>query len=68
MEKATTNSKRTHVIKRESSWAIKKEGAKRATKLYKSKLEAIKAAKESRKKGVVLVVHKADGSIQEWIR
>lgn len=68
MEKTKTISKRTHVIKRESNWAIKKEGAKRATKLYKSKLEAIKAAKESRKKGVILVVHKADGSIQEWIR
>ena len=29
---------------------------------------AIAKAKESRKKGVILVVHKADGSIQEWIR
>lgn len=68
MMEEITNAKRMHVIKRKSNWAIKNEGAKRATKLYKSKVEAIKAAKELRKKGVILVVHEADGSIQEWIR
>lgn len=61
-------SQRTHILKRKSNWAIKKEGAKRASKLYKSKDEAIKAAKKSREDGVILVIHKSDGSIQQWIR
>jgi len=59
-------SKRNHVVKRGSGWAVKKEGNKRATKVYTSKKEAIEGAKESKKQGYDLVIHKKDGSIQKW--
>mgnify|MGYP005844457793 CR=1 FL=1 len=58
--------KRTHVLKRESGWAVKKEGAQRATKVYSTKEEAVKSAEKSRKSGSDVVVHKKDGSIQQW--
>jgi hypothetical protein len=59
---------RTHVVKRESGWAIKKEGMKRALKTYKTKEEAIKDAKKTKNDESVLIIHKKDGSIQKWLQ
>ncbi len=58
--------KRTHVVKRDSGWAVKKEGAKRASKVYTTKEEAVKGAQIDKKSGRDLVIHKKDGSIQKW--
>ena len=58
--------KRTHIVKRDSGWAVKKEGAQRATKVYPTKEQAIKGAEKSRKLGNDVVIHKKDGSIQKW--
>ena len=66
MAKKPASSKRTHVVKRESGWAVKKEGAQRATKVYTTKEQAVKGAEKSRKAGSDVVIHKKDGSIQEW--
>ena len=66
MAKKSSSPKRTHVVKRDSGWAVKKEGAKRATKVYTTKEQAVKGAEKSRKSGRDVVVHKKDGSIQTW--
>ncbi|MEX0597343.1 MAG: DUF2188 domain-containing protein [Candidatus Paceibacterota bacterium] len=66
MAKKQSSPKRTHVVKRASGWAVKKEGSKRATKVYTTKEQAVKGAEKSRKNGSDVVVHKKDGSIQTW--
>ncbi|MCB9226737.1 MAG: DUF2188 domain-containing protein [Chitinophagales bacterium] len=66
MAKKTSSPKRTHVVKRDSGWAVKKEGAQRATKVYKTKEQAVKGAEKNRKSGSDVVIHKEDGSIQQW--
>lgn len=62
----TSSSKRTHVVKRDSGWAVKKEGAQRASKIHKTKDEAVKDARRNKKSGSDVVIHKKDGSIQKW--
>jgi uncharacterized protein YdaT len=57
-----------HVIKRQGSWAVKKHGASRASRIYDSKEEAIQGARELRDSDFDLVIHKSDGSIQRWER
>lgn len=66
MANKTTTPKRTHVVKRDSGWAVKKEGAQRASKVYTTKEQAVKGAEKSRKSGCDVVIHKKDGSIQTW--
>lgn len=66
MEKKLSTLNRAHVIKRGLGWAVKKEGAKRATKVYTTKEKAVREAEKNRKSGSDVVIHKKDGSIQEW--
>lgn len=58
--------KRVHVISRDSGWAVKKEGASRASRVYESKEKAVESAKKLQKSGHDVIVHKRDGSIQRW--
>jgi uncharacterized protein YdaT len=65
--KSTSNRRnRTHIIKRGSGWAVKQEGKQRASRVYKTKEEAIKSAQEHRKHGSDIVVHRKDGSVEKW--
>ena len=57
---------RAHIVKRDSGWAVKKEGGEKASKVYKTKDEAIKDAEKLREKGTDVIIHKGDGSIQDW--
>ena len=57
---------RAHIVKRESGWAVKKEGNEKASKVYKTKDEAIQDAEKLRDKGTDVIIHKGDGSIQDW--
>jgi len=59
-------SKRVHIISRKDGWAVKKQGASRASKIYQKKETAIKGAQKLRKTGHDVIVHKKDGSIQRW--
>jgi uncharacterized protein YdaT len=63
-------SNRVHVISRENSWAVKVEGAKRASRIYPNKIDAIVRAKELRdsKKLYAVVVHKKDGTVEKWLK
>lgn len=59
-------SKRVHVISRKASWAIKKEGKTRASKIYNNKKSAVSSARKLKEKGHDVIVHNKDGSIQKW--
>lgn len=65
MAKSSTNNKKIHVISRNGEWAVKSEGASRASKVYKTKDAAVSGATES-SKGRDIVIHKRDGSIDKW--
>lgn len=58
--------KRTHVIKRKNGWAVKKQGAAKALRVYKTKAEAIERASKLRKDGYDIIIHREDGSVQKW--
>lgn len=55
-----------HVVPRESGWAVKKEGAARASKVFDKQADAVKYAREqARKDKSELYIHKRDGTIRE---
>ena len=58
---------RTHIIKRGDGWAVKKQGASKASKVYSTQDAAIKSAK-SMKSATEIVIHRRDGSIKNWIK
>ncbi|MGD0216272.1 MAG: DUF2188 domain-containing protein [Desulfobaccales bacterium] len=60
------SSKRAHIISRDDGWAIKIEGNIKATKIYQKKDSAIKGARKLVEQGHDVIVHKKDGSIQNW--
>lgn len=62
----SNGSKRAHIIKRDSGWAVKKEGNSKATKVFKTQDAAIKGAQKLRSTGHDVVVHRRDGSIKDW--
>lgn len=64
----TATTDRTHVISKNGRWAVKKEGASRATKVYDEKRSAVTGAVRSASKGSDVVVHKRDGSVERWIK
>jgi|AntRauTorckE6833_2_1112554.scaffolds.fasta_scaffold100117_2 hypothetical protein len=58
---------RTHVIKRDDGWAVKRQGTSRASKVYQTQNEAVKGAKKLIRSSEI-IVHKRDGSIRKWIK
>lgn len=64
-KKAANQSKKIHVISRNGGWAVKSEGATRASRVYKTKDAAVKGATNS-SNGRDVVIHKRDGSIDKW--
>ena len=63
----SSDSCRTHVISRDGRWAVKKQGATRATKVYFNKHSAITGAVRGAKKGSDVIVHRRDGTVERWI-
>ncbi|MBC3301151.1 DUF2188 domain-containing protein [Pseudomonas sp. SWRI18] len=55
-----------HITPTENGWALKKQGAERASKTAATKAEIVKLASEFLEgKTASLKIHKEDGSIQE---
>lgn len=55
-----------HITPTENGWALKKQGAERASKTAATKAEIVKLASELLEgKTASLKIHKEDGSIQE---
>ncbi len=66
MAKSKTSSDRMHIIKRDTGWAVKREGASKASKVYDTKEEAVKGTDSFSKSGHDVIIHKRDGSIEKW--
>lgn len=58
---------RTHIIKRGDGWAVKKQGAAKASRVFPTQDAAIKSAKNM-KSASEIVIHRRDGSIRNWIK
>ena len=59
-----TNSQ--HVVPRHGGWAVRKQGAVKATKVFSTQDEAIQFARNvAKKQSGELFIHKADGTIRE---
>lgn len=68
MSRTTTlsESEHQHLLPHESGWAIKRTGAKRASKTFEKKSDAmVEAVKAAQRNKTVLVVHGKDGRVQE---
>lgn len=61
---ASTTSGRVHVVPSKDGWAVKKEGAKRASSVQATKASAVKAA-TGIKSADRVIVHRKDGTIQK---
>ena len=58
--------KGTHVVPRNVGWAVKKEGASRASKNFTTQADAVKFAKQlAQKEKAELYVHRRDGTIRD---
>lgn len=64
----TENEGRVHIIKRSDGWVLKKQGAERASRKYPTKEEAMDSARLYRLKGYDVVVHRADGTVEHWLK
>jgi len=60
------SSERVHIISRKDGWAVKKEGASRATRIYQNKDAAVKSSEILREQGHDVIIHRKDGTIQDW--
>lgn len=58
--------KRVHIISRDDKWAVKLEGTSRASKIYPNKTTAVNSTNTLLKNGHDIVVHRRDGSVQQW--
>lgn len=59
-------SKNQHVVPLDGQWAVRGVGNRRATRVFATQAEAIRAAREiARNQGAELVVHGADGRIRQ---
>lgn len=58
--------KNQHVVPSDSGWAIRSAGSKKATKVFPTQKEAIKAGQTiARRQGSELLIHGRDGRIRE---
>ncbi len=61
------NIKRVHIISRHNEgWAVKKQGASRALKVYSTKDDALLGAFPYLQLGYDLVIHRKDGSVEQY--
>lgn len=56
--------KNQHVVPKDGEWAVRRDGASRASKVFNTQSEAIKFARnQAMKHSGELYIHNADGSI-----
>jgi hypothetical protein len=55
-----------HIITRGKGWALKRENASKATKVYETKENAREDAERFRDRGCDIIVHKRNGYVEVW--
>ena len=63
-----SNGKWVHVISHKNRWAVLREGASRADRIFTSKVDAIIRARSFLENGRAtdVAIHKEDGTIESW--
>jgi len=66
MQSVRSAGRPVHVISHKDGWAVTKEGAYKAAKIFPKKVDAVHRAQALVKQGAAayLIVHKKDGSIE----
>lgn len=66
-QKAAAKTTVYHIVPHEEGWAVKREGAERATSVHDTKKEALSAGRDAAKNRLPsrLIVHKQDRTVQE---
>lgn len=65
---ARHNSGKIHIFTSGDNWVLKKEGAKKVSRIFSTRAEAISQATiQFKNSGKVLVVHRNDGSVEDKI-
>jgi hypothetical protein len=60
---------RIHVMSSNDRWAIKRDGASRASRVFRKKATAVKNARKIASKTLLdIIIHKRDGSVEKWIK
>ena len=55
-----------HIVPSEKGWDVKRQGASRASRVTRTKDEAVKVGRDmAQKESGQLIIHKKDGKIQE---
>jgi hypothetical protein len=55
-----------HVVPRDGSWAVRRSGSDKATRVFETQVEAVRAAREiARNQRTELYIHGRDGLIRE---
>lgn len=63
---SSDSSNRTHVVPRDGGWAVRKEGASRASKTFSNQADAIRYGRgQAQKERSELYIHRKDGTIRE---
>lgn len=66
MPKEGGNPKNLHVVPRGEKWAVEREGAQRASKIFPTKKEAEAYAREvAKREGGEVITHNEEGKIRE---
>lgn len=65
MKEVASKGKRVHVISHDKGWAVKREGAKKADRIFEKKTDAIDRARSS-STATKVAIHKKDGTIDKW--
>jgi len=65
----TTEATVYHVVPQEDGWAVKKEGAERASSVHATKADAVESGRELAKghEPSHLVIHRKDGTVQDTV-
>ena len=56
-----------HIIKRKKQWALRKNGSRRAMRLYEDKDVAANDGLKLMKQGYDLIIHDADGAVEFYL-
>ena len=60
--------KRIHIISKNDRWIVRKEGSKKASKIFTDVEDAKFFSKKYRKLGYDIILHRKNGEVKKWIK
>lgn len=68
LQESRLSAERIHVVSNSTGWAVKREGATRAYRRFKSKDDAVVSANRLQRNNPSnrIIIHKRDGTVDKW--